>query len=100
MEVLLSAGANPWLKDSDGKTALDWCDEKNPCRGILVQATNKPLSLLELSRKTIVDRFYYEWVIMGRGAFFRQDNQIDKLDIPETLKPYLRFEDPQPPNKP
>lgn len=98
VEVLLGAGANPWFKDKAGKMAIDWCEIDNPCREVLIGAINKPPSLLELSRKTIIDRFYNEWK-MGCDAFCRQTNRIDELDIPETLKQFLRFEDPESPKR-
>ena len=94
MEVLLSAGANPLLQDRAGKTAIDWCELDNPCHEVLIQSANKPRPLVDLCRKHIVERFYEIWV-MGCDASSRQDNRIDELLLPDTLKSFLRFQEPK-----
>lgn len=93
VKELLSAGASPWLEDKAGRTALDWCeDDDNPCCEVLVEAENKPLRLLQLSRNRVVDVLYDEWERTGRGNSRQYDKKIADLKIPADLEPILRFE--------
>lgn len=106
VELLLEAGANPWLQDRDGKTADEWAQQddeagtmasNNPCKDLLTLAKDlgKPMSLLQLSRKAVLKHIYDAW---DEGDLYsteygRKEIDLKSLRIPLSLEYYLQYEE-------
>lgn len=96
VEVLLEAGANPFMMDKGGRTAVDWVNVEegnlaNPCKEVLVRLTGQPLRLMQISRKTVLSHFYEDWENDSCSGYFRKKIDFQNMNIPREIKYYLQF---------